>query len=101
LLAPCPNTQAAESPFFGYPQLLIQYILSYPSHLEDVSSIRKPRERHFMVTGTHRKLRHVSESQHNLVPRFNTSTDNNNAILYWAICKVCSWYRTNTQVTQI
>jgi hypothetical protein len=39
LLAPRPNQQAGGPPLFGCPQLLIQYIHSFPPYLEDVSCI--------------------------------------------------------------
>jgi hypothetical protein len=50
---PPDNTQAGISPTVSCPQLLIQYILSYPSHLEAVSFISSPRTRHSVVTGIH------------------------------------------------
>jgi hypothetical protein len=42
--------QAGGPPLVGCPQLLIQYIRSYPPYLEAVSSIRNLRTRHAMVT---------------------------------------------------
>jgi hypothetical protein len=45
-----PNPQAGGPPTVGCPLLLIQYIRSYPPHLEAVSSIRNPRTRHAVVT---------------------------------------------------
>jgi hypothetical protein len=43
-----PNPQAGGPPHVGCPRLLIQYIRSYPPHLEAVSSIL-----HTVVTGNH------------------------------------------------
>jgi hypothetical protein len=45
-----PNPQAGGPPIVGSPQLLIQYIHSYPPKLEGVSSICNLRTRHAMVT---------------------------------------------------
>jgi hypothetical protein len=45
-----PNLQAGEPPLFGCPRLFIQYIRSCPPYLETVSSIRKLRTRHAVVT---------------------------------------------------
>jgi hypothetical protein len=50
---PSPNPEAGGLPNVGCPRQLIQYIRSYPSCLEAVSSIRNPRTRHTVVTGTH------------------------------------------------
>jgi hypothetical protein len=49
LLAPRP-TQAGGPPLVGCPRLFIQYIRSYPSYLEGVSSIQNLRTRHVVVT---------------------------------------------------
>ena len=38
-------------PFFGYLLMLSQHIRSYPSYLEDVSSIHNPKIHHVAVTG--------------------------------------------------
>jgi hypothetical protein len=48
-----PNPQAGWSPLVGCPELLIQYIRSYPPYLEAVSSIRNLRTRHAVVTRAH------------------------------------------------
>jgi hypothetical protein len=45
---PIPNLE------IGWLRLLIPYIRSYPPWLEAVSSIRNPRTRHTMATGTHK-----------------------------------------------
>jgi hypothetical protein len=45
-----PNPQAEGPPLLCSPRLLIQYIHSYPSYLEVVSSIRNLRMRHAVVT---------------------------------------------------
>jgi hypothetical protein len=50
VVSPPPNSQAGGPPTAGCPQLLIQYIRSYPSYLEAVSSIRNQRTRHALVT---------------------------------------------------
>jgi hypothetical protein len=50
LLAPRPTLKLEDDPLVGCPQLLIQYIHSYPPHLEAVSSIRNLRMCHAMVT---------------------------------------------------
>jgi hypothetical protein len=50
LLAPPPNPQAGGPPPVGCPRLLLQYIRSYPPHLQAVSSIRKLRTRRAVVT---------------------------------------------------
>jgi hypothetical protein len=47
-----PNPQAGGPPTVVCPRLLIQYIRSYPPYLETVSSIRNPRTRHAVVTGS-------------------------------------------------
>jgi hypothetical protein len=49
LLAPHP-TQVGQPPLVGCPWLLIQYICSYYSYLEMVSSIRSLKARHAVVT---------------------------------------------------
>jgi hypothetical protein len=45
-----PNPPAGGLPLVGCPQLLIQYIHSYPPYLEAVSYIRNLRTRHPVVT---------------------------------------------------
>jgi hypothetical protein len=50
LLASRPNSQAGASSLVGCPRLLIQYIHSYSSYLEAVSSIDNLRTRHAVVT---------------------------------------------------
>jgi hypothetical protein len=45
-----PNLQAEEPQLIGCPQLLIQYIRSYPPYLEAISSIRNLRTLHAVVT---------------------------------------------------
>jgi len=40
-------------PHVRCPRVLIQYIRSYPSHLQAISSIHNLRARHAVVTGTH------------------------------------------------
>jgi hypothetical protein len=50
VVSPPPNLQTGRPPPVGCPRLLIQYIRSYPSYLEAVSSIRNPRTRHAVVT---------------------------------------------------
>jgi hypothetical protein len=50
VVSPTPNPQAGGPPLVGCPRLLIQYIRSYPPYLEAVSSIRKLRTRHAVVT---------------------------------------------------
>jgi hypothetical protein len=47
---PTPNPQARGPPLVGCPRLLIQYIRSYPPHLETISSVRNLRTRHAVVT---------------------------------------------------
>jgi hypothetical protein len=47
-----PNPQAGGPPLVGWKPLLIEYIRSYPLHLEAVSSIRNPKTRRAFVTGT-------------------------------------------------
>jgi hypothetical protein len=46
---PTPNSQAGGPSVIGCPRLLLQYISSYPPHLEAVSSIRNLRTRHAVV----------------------------------------------------
>jgi hypothetical protein len=46
-----PNPQVGGPPLVGCPQLLIQYICSYPPYLEGVSSIRNLRTCHAVVMG--------------------------------------------------
>jgi hypothetical protein len=46
------NPKAGGTPLVGYPQLLIRY---YPQYLEAIS-IRNPRRRHAVVTGTHMNM---------------------------------------------
>jgi hypothetical protein len=41
-VSPSPNPKDGEPPHVGCPRLLIQYICSYPPHLDAVSSIRNP-----------------------------------------------------------
>jgi len=55
--------------------LLIQYIRSYSSYLEAVSSIRNPKTRHAVVTGTHKTCRTICELQWNKTGS-NRSTQN-------------------------
>jgi hypothetical protein len=50
VFSPTPNPQAGGPPLVGCPRLLIQYIRSCPPKLEGVSSIRKLRTRHAVVT---------------------------------------------------
>jgi hypothetical protein len=50
LLVPRPTLQAGGPPLVGCTRLLIQYIRVYPPYLEVVSSIRKLRTRHAVVT---------------------------------------------------
>jgi abortive infection bacteriophage resistance protein len=45
-----PNPQAGGPPPVGSPQLLIQYIRSYPPYLKAVSSIRNLKAHHAVVT---------------------------------------------------
>jgi hypothetical protein len=45
-----PNPKAGGPPLVGCPRLFIQYIRSYPTCLEAVSSIRNLRTRHAVVT---------------------------------------------------
>jgi hypothetical protein len=49
--SPLSNPQAGRSPPVGCLRLLIQYIRSYPPHLQAVSSIRNVMTRHAVVTG--------------------------------------------------
>jgi hypothetical protein len=51
-LSPSPNPQAGGSPLFGCPRLFIQYIRSYPPHLEAGSFICNQRTRHGGMTDT-------------------------------------------------
>jgi hypothetical protein len=44
VVSPTPNPQAGGPPLVSCPQLLIQYIRSYPLYLEGVSSIRNLRK---------------------------------------------------------
>jgi hypothetical protein len=48
-----PNRQAWGPPVFGCARPLTQYICRYPTYLEDVSFIRRPRTLHVVVKGTH------------------------------------------------
>jgi len=48
-----PKPNAGVSPLVGCLRLLIQYIRSYPPHLEAVSSIRMPSTLHAAVTRPH------------------------------------------------
>jgi len=52
LLATCPTPQA-EGPSRPLTRLLIQYIRSYPPHMEAVFSIRIPSTHHDVVAKTH------------------------------------------------
>jgi hypothetical protein len=49
VVSPTRNRQAGGPPLVGCPRFLIQYIRSYPTYLEAVSSIRNPRTRHAVV----------------------------------------------------
>jgi hypothetical protein len=51
VVSPPPTPQAGGPRPVGCPRLLIQYIRSYPSYLQAVSSIRNLRTRHVVVTG--------------------------------------------------
>jgi hypothetical protein len=53
LLAPRPTPKPEEHPFTGCRRLLNQYIRSYPQYPEAVPSIRNPRMRYALLTGTH------------------------------------------------
>jgi hypothetical protein len=57
LLAPLPTSVARGPPLVGCPQLLIQYIRSYPPYLEAVSFIRNLRTRHAVVTRNPHELK--------------------------------------------
>jgi hypothetical protein len=59
LLAPTPKPQAGWPPLVGCPQLLIQYIRSYPPYLEAVSSIHNLRTHHAVVTRDPPNMAHV------------------------------------------
>jgi hypothetical protein len=50
IVSPTPKPQAEGPHLACCPQLLIQYIRSYPPYLEGVSSIRNLRTRHAVVT---------------------------------------------------
>jgi hypothetical protein len=50
VVSPPSNPQAGGPPAVGCLRLLIQYVRSYPLHLEAVSSIRDQRTRHAVVT---------------------------------------------------
>jgi hypothetical protein len=50
VVSPLPNPQAGGPPLVGCPQLLIQYIHSYPPYLEAFSSIRNLSMCHAVVT---------------------------------------------------
>jgi hypothetical protein len=50
IVSPMPKPQAGRPPLDGCPQLLNQYIHSYPPHLEAVSSIHNLRTYHAVVT---------------------------------------------------
>jgi hypothetical protein len=54
-----PNPQAGRPPIVGCPQLLIQYIRSYPPYLEGVSSIHNLRTRHAVVTRDPPNMVHI------------------------------------------
>jgi len=53
VVSPLPNPQAGGSPHVSCPQLLLQYICSYPPYPEAVSSIHDPRTHHAIVTWIH------------------------------------------------
>jgi hypothetical protein len=44
------NPQAGEPPIVACPRLIIQYIRSYPSYLEVISSIHNLRTRHVVFS---------------------------------------------------
>jgi hypothetical protein len=71
VVSPPPSKPKTEElPFVGYPQLLIQYICSYPQDLEAVSSICIPRMFHAVVIGAHlTREAHIKMER----PIFNTN----------------------------
>jgi len=66
LLDSRPTPKLKDHPFIGCPRLLIQYIRSYPPHLEAVSFIRDRRMRHAGVTRTQHSISHPNKYRFSL-----------------------------------